>query len=96
VTLSPAGKVAARVTQPAHVVQQRKDVQLKGGIDQPGDGHERHADAVADAVVAGRSAEPLLDQVGGGARRDAAVQRSPATTGTGPGSTKMALPLLPV
>lgn len=45
----------------AHVIQQRGGVQLKGGIDQAGDPHERHADAVADAVVAGRSAVPLLD-----------------------------------
>lgn len=44
-------------------------VQMKGGAD---DAHERHADAVADAVVAGRSAEHLLDQYGGGAP---AVQR---------------------
>ena len=60
----------------AHVVQQRGGVQLKGGIDQPGDEHERHADAVADAVVGGRSAEQLLDQVVGNAgRAGAAVQR---------------------
>ena len=63
----------------AHVVQQRGGVQLKGGIDQPGDAYERHADAVADAVVAGRPAAPLLDQVaGGGGNHDMAVQRSPA------------------
>ena len=67
----------------AHVVQQRSGVQLKGGIDQPGDLHERHADAVADAVVAGRSAAPLLDQFAGSGQRDAAVQRAPATAGTG-------------
>jgi hypothetical protein len=69
----------------AHVVQQRNGVQLKGGIDQPGDDYERHADAVADAVVAGRSAEPLLDRFAGGGQHDAAVQRSPATTGAGGG-----------
>jgi hypothetical protein len=47
----------------AHVVQQRGGVQLKGGIDGgASDPYEQHADAVADAVVAGRSAEPLLDQ----------------------------------
>ena len=62
----------------AHVVQQRGGVQLKGGIDQPGDAYERHADAVADAVVAGKSAAPLLDQVpGGAASGDRLVQRSP-------------------
>ncbi len=63
----------------AHVVQQRRGVQLKGGIDQPGDAYEQHSDAVADAVVAGRPAGPLLDQVaGGGGNHDMAVQRSPA------------------
>ena len=61
----------------AHVVQQRGGVQLKGGIDQPGDTHERHADAVADAVVASRSAAPLLDQVSRTRAPGAAVQRKP-------------------
>jgi hypothetical protein len=45
----------------AHVVQQRAGVSLKGGVGEEGDPYERHADAVADAVVAGRSAESLLD-----------------------------------
>jgi hypothetical protein len=50
----------------AHVVQQRGEVQLKGGIDGgAGDPLERHADQVADAVVAGRSAVPLLDAYAG-------------------------------
>lgn len=44
----------------AHAVQQRAGVQLKGGVGQVGDPYERHADAVADAVVAGRSAESIL------------------------------------
>lgn len=50
----------------AHVVQQRAGVSLYGGVGEPGDVYERHADAVADAVVAGRSAEPLLDSFTGG------------------------------
>jgi hypothetical protein len=45
----------------AHVVQQRGGVQLKGGVGEVGDRYERHADAVADAVVQGKSAEALLD-----------------------------------
>lgn len=49
----------------AHVVQQRGGVSLKGGVGQAGDRHEQHADAVADAVVAGRSAESLLDRYSG-------------------------------
>lgn len=47
----------------AHVVQQRAGVHLSGGVGQAGDPYERHADAVADAVVSGRSAEGLLSQM---------------------------------
>ncbi|HEX8112293.1 MAG TPA: DUF4157 domain-containing protein, partial [Kofleriaceae bacterium] len=46
----------------AHVVQQRRGVQLKGGVGTVEDAYERHADAVADRVVTGKSAEDLLDQ----------------------------------
>ena len=61
----------------AHVVQQRVGVQLSDGIGRDGDDYERAADAVADAVVAGRSAEVLLDRAPSGASgaRGAAVQR---------------------
>jgi hypothetical protein len=45
----------------AHVVQQRRGVFLKDGLGDTGDIYERHADAVADAVVRGESAEALLD-----------------------------------
>lgn len=45
----------------AHVVQQRAGVQLEGGVGKPGDVHEKHADAVADSVVSGKSAEGLLN-----------------------------------
>jgi hypothetical protein len=63
----------------AHVVQQRGGVQLKGGIDDgTGDPYERHADQVADAVVAGRSSESLLDQTPGGTGGGGGgVQRAP-------------------
>ncbi|GAB4524267.1 MAG: hypothetical protein Tsb0020_42440 [Haliangiales bacterium] len=44
----------------AHVVQQQRGVQLSGGVGQAGDVYERHADAVADRVVAGESAAELL------------------------------------
>lgn len=60
----------------AHVVQQRSGRGLAGGVGQAGDAHERHADQVADAVVAGRSAEPLLDlyaAVGGTGRSSSAA-----------------------
>jgi Domain of unknown function (DUF4157) len=51
----------------AHVVQQRAGVHLKGGIGADGDSYEQHADAVADRVVRGESAEELLDTMAGGA-----------------------------
>jgi len=50
----------------AHVVQQRSGVQLKDGVGSDGDEFEQHADAVADKVVAGGSAEALLDRYSGG------------------------------
>jgi len=58
----------------AHVVQQRAGVQLKSNVGEVGDAYERHADAVADAVVRGQSAEGLLDQMAG-TGGTAAVQR---------------------
>jgi hypothetical protein len=60
----------------AHVVQQRAGVSLKGGMGQAGDAYERHADAVADAVVSGRSAEALLDHGPAGGGSTAAIQRN--------------------
>jgi hypothetical protein len=59
----------------AHVVQQQGGVQLKGGVGEVGDAYERHADAVADKVVAGESAVDLLDTMAapGGAPRGAAA-----------------------
>ncbi|MDP6945249.1 MAG: DUF4157 domain-containing protein, partial [Myxococcota bacterium] len=56
----------------AHVVQQRGGVSLSGGVGQSGDRYEQHADAVADRVVQGQSAEDLLDSMSG---RTPAVQR---------------------
>ena len=40
----------------AHVIQQRGAEELPGGIGQEGDTYQRHADAVADRVVAGSRA----------------------------------------
>ncbi|MBT3219015.1 MAG: DUF4157 domain-containing protein, partial [Proteobacteria bacterium] len=48
-----------------HSVDQRYGVAALGGMGSPGDAHEQHADAVADAVVAGEDAEGLLDEVVG-------------------------------
>lgn len=58
----------------AHVVQQRGGVQLKGGVGARGDRYERHADAVADRVVSGRSAEGLLDEFAGSGSSGAVTQ----------------------
>jgi Domain of unknown function (DUF4157) len=55
----------------AHVVQQRAGVQLKGGMGKAGDEYEQHADAVADRVVRGESAEALLSQKAGPSPRGA-------------------------
>lgn len=46
----------------AHVVQQRYGGSSMAGAGKRDDRHERHADEIADAVVAGQSAEALLDQ----------------------------------
>src|SRR5262249_323017 len=48
-----------------HVVQQAQGVNLYDGVGQAGDQYERHADRVADEVVAGRSAERMLDELAG-------------------------------
>jgi hypothetical protein len=60
---APDPRLAAH--EAAHVVQQRAGLALPGGVGRPGDPHERLADAVADAVVAGRSVEALLDGAAG-------------------------------
>jgi hypothetical protein len=60
----------------AHVVQQRGGVQLKDGVGKSGDRYEQNADAVADRVVQGRSAEDLLDPMAGHAQTPA-VQKKP-------------------
>lgn len=46
----------------AHIVQQRACVPLQDGVGKSADRYEQEADAVADSVVHGYSAEPLLDK----------------------------------
>lgn len=58
---SPSLHLAAH--EAAHTVQQRSGLKLPGNVGRPGDRWERHADHVADAVVAGKSAVPLLNKV---------------------------------
>lgn len=94
---APSMHLAAH--EAAHVVQQRAGVSLEGGVGQAGDAYETHADAVADAVVAGRSAEHLLDRMapGGGSDTDRAVQRkdAPETTATQPTTSAPPTPAQP-
>ncbi len=79
VAFSSAPSLHTAAHEAAHVVQQRGGVQLKGGVGESGDAHEQHANAVADAVVQGKSAEGLLDRYAGGsaggAVQSAGVQR---------------------
>jgi hypothetical protein len=71
---TPSLRTAAH--EAAHVVQQRAGVHLSGGVGQADDPYERQADAVADAVVRGASAESLLDaHAGSAAPARAQVQR---------------------
>ncbi len=62
----------------AHVVQQRAGISLRGGMGQAGDKYENHADAVADLVVKGQSAEALLGAMAGtaSAKEDKAPKRN--------------------
>jgi len=61
VVLAPGADLHTVAHEAAHVVQQRGGVHLKGGVGAVGDRYEQHADAVADLVVAGQSAEAVLD-----------------------------------
>ncbi|HRE88179.1 MAG TPA: DUF4157 domain-containing protein [Myxococcota bacterium] len=71
---SPDLRLAAH--EATHIIQQRAGVSLPGGVGQVGDRYEQHADAVAERVVRGQSAEDLLDGLGGGAASSSsAIQR---------------------
>ncbi len=67
----------------AHVVQQRGGVQLSGGVGAVGDVYEQHADAVADCVTRGESAEALLDQHAPSGGAGTGVQRAVQMDGPG-------------
>ncbi|HEX4455131.1 MAG TPA: DUF4157 domain-containing protein [Kofleriaceae bacterium] len=79
----------------AHVVQQRAGVALKSELDEPGDEFEQHADAVAEAVVRGEHAAPILDRMANtgatAAMRAPAVQRNTGHS-TGGGSVPFGHP----
>jgi hypothetical protein len=70
----------------AHVVQQRVGVHVHAGVGAAGDRYERNADLVADAVVAGQSAEALLDDAGphAGARPGGASGGAASPQGAAP------------
>jgi hypothetical protein len=82
-----------------HVIQQQAGVSLSGGVGAAGDKYEQHADKVADAVMAGKSAEPILAEMGGGPSakgvQKMAVQRvvaGPAPTDSTSGNATPATP----
>jgi hypothetical protein len=70
----------------AHVVQQRAGLRPDGGSIDTGssDSLEKHADAVADAVVAGRSAQSILDSLVGGSSAGATATGGVQRKGTAP------------
>lgn len=78
VVLGEGADLHTAAHEAAHVVQQRDGVQRKGGLGEDGDVYERHADAVADRVVRGESAEALLDEHAGGGGGGPAIQRKPS------------------
>ncbi|MEE8058769.1 MAG: DUF4157 domain-containing protein [Pseudomonadales bacterium] len=59
---SPTPDLHTTAHEATHVLQQRAGVQLNGSVGEVGDKYERHADAVADQVVKGQSAEGLINQ----------------------------------
>ena len=78
VAFAAAPSLHTAAHEAAHVVQQRGGVHLKGGVGESGDAYEQHANAVADAVVQGKSAEALLDPYAGagtGSATSTGVQR---------------------
>ncbi len=69
----------------AHFLQRSGSVQLKGGVGEADDVYEQQADAVADRVVRGESAEALLEGFAGSAASvcSPAVQLKPGDTVNG-------------
>ena len=62
VAFDSAPTLATAAHEAAHVVQQRKGVQLSDGVGRDGDVYEKQADKVADTVVKGGDAQPLLSE----------------------------------
>ncbi len=76
----------------AHVVQQRAGLRPDGGSIDTGasDSLEKHADAVADAVVSGKSAQGLLDSLVGGVSSGASAAGGVQRKGAAPTVTSEA------
>jgi len=75
--VGPAGlDLHTAAHEAAHVVQRRRGVLAKSTVGRADGPLERHADRVADAVVAGRSAEALLDAVPDAPAPDIARERT--------------------
>jgi hypothetical protein len=85
VAFNSAPSLHTAAHEAAHVVQQRSGVSVSDGVGQQGDSYEQHADAVADKVVAGESAQPLLDGMSGGGASGSAVQQKVVQMEGGPG-----------
>ncbi len=67
VVLGPGADLFTVAHEAAHFIEQQHGlVDLPGGVGAVGDVYEQRANAVAAKVVAGESAEPLLDQYVGG------------------------------
>ncbi|HEY4243601.1 MAG TPA: DUF4157 domain-containing protein [Kofleriaceae bacterium] len=71
VVLAPGADLFVVAHEVAHIVQQR------AGISSADAAHEDHANEVAAAVVAGRSAEPLLDRYGAAGRASPSAAHAP-------------------
>ena len=69
VAFGSAPTLSAAAHEAAHYVQNVGATQLEGGVGETNDRYEQHADAVAEKVVRGESAEGLLDRTPGGGSR---------------------------
>lgn len=76
-----------------HVIQQRAGVHLDGGVGNVGDPYERHADAVAERVVAGESTEALLDHPPGIGMAQPATKSTATSVTTAPSDASIAQPI---
>ncbi len=67
--------LATAAHEAAHIVQQRRGVELPGGVGSVGDAYEKQADAAASLVQKGASAEAVLDRSSGSGGPNNSVQR---------------------